>query len=61
MATLDQSGNVLSDRPLDELDEVKVTAPRPVAVNWSAIIAALVGAGILYALEDLTRPRRRRR
>lgn len=61
MATVDQAGNILPERADDVLDEVVVTARRPVALNWNGIIAALIGAGILYVLDDMTRPRRARR
>ncbi len=65
MATLDQQGNVLPDTPIQELEEVTVTGQRlPVkkyAVDWNGILTALITAGALYLLNQLTKPARRRR
>ena len=61
MATLDQQGNVLPDtQPLDQLDEVVVTAQRP-RINWNGLFLALAGAVLAVVMDDLTKPTRRRR
>jgi hypothetical protein len=61
MATIDQMGNVLPDTaPLEQLEEVTVTAQRP-RFNWNGILWALAGALMAALADDMMRPPRKRR
>lgn len=66
MATLDQQGNIIPEEPLEQLEEVTVTGKRlPVrkvaGIDWNVVLTTLIGAGLVYLFDQLTKQRRRRR
>jgi hypothetical protein len=64
VATFDQAGNVVQAEPIQELEEVVVTAPRPVpfvAINWNVVALAAVLAVIGYVVSEEVKPARRRK
>lgn len=64
MATLDQQGNIITDGPIEQLEEVTVTGKRvakAAGIDWNGVLTALIAAGAIYLFQQLTKTRRRRR